>query len=155
MRLSPSPFSTRKDPPNFGTGWNLSRLGPGREASEIRTRERGAGHLKAIVWTLILASLVYVAVKVIPILVNEYQFQDGMQSIARFASVNRQTNEQIRQYVLKEAEKDDLPVRAEDIKVEGSSGNVRIRADFSVTVDLKVYQWTLNFHPAVSNDALV
>jgi hypothetical protein len=26
--------------------------------------------------------------------------------------------------------------------------------DYSVTVDLHVYQWTLNFHPTVTNNAL-
>jgi len=116
--------------------------------------ERGAGHLKAIVWTLILASLVYVAFKMTPPMVNEYEFQDGMQTIARFASVNRDSNEKVRDAIMKEAKKDDVPVKADDIKIVGNAGNVVINADYSVTVDLSVYQWTLNFHPKVTNDAL-
>lgn len=123
-------------------------------ATHKRIGEKGAGHLKAIIWTLILASVVYVAIKVIPVLVNEYEFQDGIQNIARFASVNRQSNEQIRQSVLKEAEKDNLPVDAKSIKAEISSGNVSISVEYSVTVDLNVYQWTLNFHPVATNNAL-
>jgi YbbR domain-containing protein len=98
---------------------------------------------------------VYVAVKVIPVLVNEYEFQDSMQNIARNASANGGTIEKIRDAVLKEAEKDELPVNNEDIKVTAKGGNVRINVDYSVTVDLKVYQWTLNFHPAASNDSLI
>jgi hypothetical protein len=39
--------------------------------------------------------------------------------------------------------------------VVSTSGNVHINVDYSVTVDLKVYQWTLNFHPAVSNASLL
>jgi hypothetical protein len=117
-------------------------------------RERGVGRVKAIFWTLVLATFVYVSAKVVPALVNEYQFQDGIQTLARFATVNRQTPEQIRAAVLKEAQKDDVPVAAEDIKVDAVNGNIKIRADYSVTVDLKVYQWTLNFHPAASNDSL-
>ena len=100
-------------------------------------------------------AVIYGAVLVIPVLINEYQFQDSLQEIARFASVNRKSNEQIRQSVLEEAQKEDLPVQAEDIKVEGNSGNVHINVDYSVTVDLKVYQWTLNFHPAASNASLL
>lgn len=46
------------------------------------------------------------------------------------------------------------PIQSEDIKVEGAGGNVRINIDYSVTVDLGVYKWTLNFHPSVSNNAL-
>jgi cell division protein FtsL len=119
-----------------------------------RHAEKGAGKLKAIFWTLLLAAFIYVSVKVIPALVNEYQFQDGIQTIARFATMNRQTPDQIREAVLKEAQKDNLAIGAEDIKVEATNGNVKINADYSVVVDLAVYQWTLNFHPSVSNNAL-
>jgi hypothetical protein len=115
----------------------------------------GAGNLKAIVWTMILVACIYGAVIVLPVLVNEYQFQDSLQEIARFASVNRRSNEQIRQAVLDEAQKEELPVQAENIKVEGLGGNVHINVDYSVTVDLKVYQWTLNFHPAASNASIL
>jgi cell division protein FtsL len=133
----------------------LSCAVPGTCPAPRRSGEKGAGHLKAIVWTLILVAVIYGAVLVIPVLINEYQFQDSLQEIARFASVNRKSNEQIRQSVLEEAQKEDLPVQAEDIKVEGNSGNVHINVDYSVTVDLKVYQWTLNFHPAASNASLL
>ena len=92
---------------------------------------------------------------VLPVLINEYQFQDTIQDIARFASVNRKTNEQIQKAVLDEAQKADLPVQAEDIKVQNNGGNVHINVDYSVTVDLKLYQWTLNFHPAASNSSLI
>jgi hypothetical protein len=124
------------------------------QVTPLRQREKGAGSFKAIAWTLILVLIVYVGIMVTPILINEYQFQDGIQTIARMASVNRPGIEKIRQAVLKEAENDELPVRAEDIKVESVNGNIRISADYSVTVDLKVYQWTLNFHPTASNNAL-
>jgi len=86
--------------------------------------------------------------------VNEYQFIDGIQTLARFATATRQTPEQIRAAVMKEALSDGIPVAAEDIKVTAVNGNVRISADYSVTVDLTVYQWTINFHPAVGNDSL-
>ena len=120
-----------------------------------RNREAGKGHIKAIVWTMILVAFIYTTAMVLPILVNEYQFQDALQNIARFASVNRQNSDLIQKDVLAEAQKEDLPVEAADIKVESNSGNIRINVDYSVTVDLKVYQWTLNFHPAASNASLL
>lgn len=87
-------------------------------------------------------------------MINEYQFQDGIQDIARAATVNRPGNEKIRQAVLTEAQKDDLDIPADNIQIESAGGNIRISADYSVVVDLKVYQWTLNFHPTASNNAL-
>ena len=104
---------------------------------------------------MILVACIYAAVIVLPVLVNEYQFQDSLQEIARFASVNRKSNDQIRQSVLEEAQKADLPVQVENIKVEGYAGNVHINVDYSVTVDLKIYQWTLNFHPTANNASLL
>ena len=104
---------------------------------------------------MILVAFIYVAAMILPVLINEYQFQDSLQNIARFASVNRKNSEQVRKDVLDEAQKEDLPVQAEDIKVESNAGNVHINVDYSVTVDLKVYQWTLNFHPAASNGSLI
>lgn len=120
-----------------------------------RDRQRGGANLKAIIWTMILAAFVYVAAMTLPVLVNEYQFQDSLQDIARFASVNRKNNEQIKQAVLETAQKQELPVQAEDVKVDGRGGNVHINVDYSVTIDLKVYQWTLNFHPSANNASLL
>jgi uncharacterized protein DUF4845 len=143
--------------PIFG-GTSASRLRvkrvPSLAIAVKRAGERGAGNLKAVIWTAILVAFVYTGVMVIPVLINEYEFQDTLQNIARFASVNRRSNEQVKQAVLEEAQKEDLPVQAEDIKVQGSQGNVHIDVDYSVTVDLKVYQWTLNFHPSASNAPL-
>src|SRR6266700_6808612 len=134
---------------------DVSRAIPGGGAATKRNGEGGKGNLKAIIWTIILVAFIYGAAMVIPVLINEYEFQDSLQSIARFASVNRKTNEQVKQAVLEEAQKEDLPVQAEDIKVQGNAGNVHIDVDYSVTVDLKVYQLTLNFHPAASNASLL
>jgi hypothetical protein len=122
--------------------------------SRIRGGQRGAGRLKAVLWLAIFVSMVYVGIRVVPILYSEYLFQDAMQNTARFASVNRQTVEDIRASLLKEAKLEDLPVRPEDIHVESEAGNVRISASYSVTVDLQVYQWTLNFNPSANNNAI-
>jgi len=116
--------------------------------------QRGAGRLKNIIWLAVFASIIYVGVMVIPILVSEYEFQDAMQTVARFASANRQTADDIKASLVKEAKSEDIPIQPEDIHVESQAGNVRISANYSVTVDLHVYQWTLNFNPSASNNAL-
>jgi hypothetical protein len=131
------------------------RLRRGADGSNAGRREqRGSGRLKAIVYLAILGSFVFVCVKVVPILVNEYQFEDSMKTAARFASVNRAVPDDIRKTLIQEAAKDNVPIKPEDIQVTAESGNVRIEANYSVTVDLRVYQWTLNFHPSANNNAL-
>jgi cell division protein FtsL len=127
---------------------------PDLKSSERRNDEKGAGHYKAIFFTLILAAVIYVGFKVVPILINEYQFQDGIQNIARFASVNRTGSDAIKRSVMDEAEKENLPVQEDNIKVQGVGRTINISVDYSVTVDLMAYQWTLNFHPSASNQAM-
>jgi predicted membrane protein len=116
--------------------------------------ERGAGRLKAIVWLTILGAFVYVGIKVVPILFNEYQFQDAMQNTARFATVNRQSPEEIRKSLVQEAQANEIPVQPENIHVTAEAGNVKISADYTIVVNLQVYQLTLNLHPSASNNAL-
>jgi hypothetical protein len=155
MELSPCPSLPGTGASRPGGKRIFSREVPGEPGAAKRNGERGAGHLKAVVWTTILVAFIYVSAIVLPVLINEYQFQDSLQNIARFASVNRKSSEQIRKDVMDEAQKEDLPVQAENIKVESNVGNIHINVDYSVTVDLKVYQLTLNFHPAANNASLL
>jgi hypothetical protein len=147
-------MSSRKSAaPNPAIG-KAGLLRPSKNSGRSAHGERGSARLKSILWIAALAAFIFVSVKVLPALVNDFQFQDGIQTIARYATATRQTPDQIRADVLKEAKKNDLPIDANDVKVEAVSGNVRIHVEYSVTVDLTVYQWTLNFHPAASNDSL-
>jgi len=117
--------------------------------------QRGGSRLKLVTFLALVIVLIYLGVKVIPILVNNMQFQDAIESTARFASVNRQSADDIRTAVLKEAVNEDIPIAASDIHVKDDSGHVEIATDYSVTVNLGLYQWTLNFHPYAKNNPLL
>lgn len=132
-----------------------SGLMAGREPLPARSRQRGSSRVKLIAFLVFVVALIYIGVKVIPILVNNMQFQDAIESTARFASVNRQTVDDIRSAVLKEAENEEIPIDSKDIHIKGDNGHVEIAADYSVTVNLVVYQWTLNFHPYAKNNPLL
>jgi hypothetical protein len=132
-----------------------SRLEGHAVAGDIRRRgERGSARLKAVVWVALLGAFIFVCVKVVPVLFSEYQFQDAMQTTARFATINRQSPEEIRKTLVQEAKSKDIPVEPQNIHVTNDAGNVKISADYSVTVDLQVYQLTLNLHPSASNNVL-
>jgi hypothetical protein len=129
----------------------MSRAGPGRSR---RKRERGGARLKAIVWLLIFGAAIYVAAKVVPIYFANYQLQDKMLTVARFATVNRQSEEEVRDIIYREIQERDIPARREDIHVESNQRGVRISVEYMVTVDLRVYQLNLHFNPAADNRAL-
>jgi hypothetical protein len=122
--------------------------------NHVRNRQAGSSNIKALLWTGFLVAFVYVCVRVVPLYVADFQFRDSMETAARFASVNHISPDDIRQNLYKEAERAEMPVKLQDIKVANHNGRIDIEANYSVTVDLHVYQWTLNFHPSASNSRL-
>jgi len=110
--------------------------------------QRGEGRLKAIIYTAILAGAVYVAVKVVPIYVADYQLKDKISEQARFAVVNRYTDDQIKDILFKTIQDLDIPAKRDDIKVQATNHGLSISVNYSVPVDLAVYKTELNFSPS-------
>jgi hypothetical protein len=115
--------------------------------SNSKRSQRGEGKLKAIIYTVILISAVYAAVKIVPAYVAEYELKDKMAEQARFAIVNRYSDEQVRDVIFKVVQDLDIPANREDIKVENTSHGIMISVNYSVPVDFKVYKTELSFSP--------
>ena len=129
---------------------------PGANLSQRRHRaQRGEGKLKAVVFTAIFVLGIYVAFKLVPPYVAEYQFQDKIEEVARFGIVNRYSDDQIRENVFKEVQDLNLPVKREDIKVFISQATCRISVDYTVPVDLMFYSTELHFTPSSENKSLL
>lgn len=110
--------------------------------------QRGEGRLKAIIYTLILAAAVYVAIKVVPIYVAEYQLKDKIAEQARFAVVNKYTDDQIKDVLFKTIQDLDIPAKRDDIKVIPNGRGMIISVNYSVPLDLAVYKTELDFSPS-------
>src|SRR6202047_4373407 len=120
----------------------------------VRSRERGSGKIKAIIVTAILAFAVYAAIKIVPPYAAEYQLADKIQEQARFAVVNRYTEDQIRENVYKVVQDLGIPAKREDIKIEASQQVVKIAMDYTVPIDLLAYHMDLHFTPSSENKSL-
>jgi hypothetical protein len=120
-----------------------------------RRSQCGEGKLKAIVFTLIIILGIYVAYKLVPPYVNEYQLQDKMEELARFGIVNRYSDEQVRENVYKEVQDLNLPIKREDIKVTVTQATCRISVDYTVPVDMFFYSTELHFSPSSENKSLM
>ena len=125
----------------------------GRLPSSSRS-QRGGGTIKAILWTAILVYGAYAAYKIIPAYVAEYQLSDKMQEQARFAVVNRYSEDQIRDNIFKVVQDLDIPVKREQIKIVDTQQVVKISLEYTIPVDLLVYHVDLHFTPSSENKAL-
>jgi len=125
-----------------------------RRATSHSRSERGEGKLKAVVVIAVIVLAIYSAVKIVPAYISDYQLSDKMQEQARFAVVNRYTEEQIRETLFKTMQELDIPAKREDIKVTASNAIVKISLSYTVPVDLFFYHLDLHFSPSSENKAL-
>jgi hypothetical protein len=129
-------------------------LSGNQKSSNRRRSQRGAGKLKALIVTAILFVAVMAAYKVIPPYSAEYQLADKMQEIARFAIVNHQTEQQVRDIIFKTMQDLEIQAKPEDIKVIASSQKVTINVDYTVPVEILGYHVDLHFTPSSENKSL-
>jgi len=121
-----------------------------------QSRERGGSKLNFLITLAVLGAIGYAGFKVVPAYVNDYQFQDWIQQESRYAlsGYPKKSTDDIRNDVIKKAKELDLPIKSEDIRVSVSNTNVDISADYSVTFDLSVYQWTHDFSHHADNHTI-
>jgi hypothetical protein len=124
-------------------------------ASAHRRSERGEGKLKTVITLAIIVLAIYSAVKIVPIYVSEYELSDKMQEQARFAVVNRYTEDQIRDNIFKVVQDLDIPAKRESIKIVATNAIVKISMEYTVPVDLFFYHTDLHFSPSSENKALL
>jgi len=125
-----------------------------RRDSAHRNSERGGGKLKNVLVLAVIALLIYAAVKIVPPYFSDYQLSDKMQEQARFAVVNRYSEEQIRENLFRIIQELDIPAKRDDIKIVTSNALVKITLKYTVPVDLFFYHLDLNFSPSSENKAL-
>jgi hypothetical protein len=130
-----------------------SHISPARRRS-LGGPQTGAGAIKAIVWTIVLIYGAFVAYKIIPPYVAQYQLTDKMQEQARFAVVNRYPEQQVRDNIYKVVQDLDIPVKKDEIKIVDTTTVVRISMDYTIPVDLLVYHLNLHFTPESENHSL-
>ncbi len=126
-----------------------------RATAMSRVAERGEGKLKAVIYSAIFVMAIYAAVKIVPAYVSEYQLVDKMQEQARFAVVNRYSEDQIRDNIYRTVQDLDIPAKREDIKVVATTAAVKVSLDYTVPIDLMVYRFDLHFSPTSENKSIL
>jgi hypothetical protein len=116
--------------------------------------EKGGSRVKTLITLVIVFALVYGAIKIVPIYVANYQLQDSMQEEATFASVNRKSADDIKSDLEKRLTDLGIAVDPSTIQVTSYSGNVQISLEYTIPVDLTVYQLQLHFHPHADNASI-
>jgi len=121
-----------------------------------RANQRGGSRLSLIVTLAILAAMVFAAVKIVPAYFANFEFQDAINSESQFALTGypKRSQDDIQEEVYKKAQDLGIPAKKDDIRVIMTSGTVSISLDYTVPIDLSVYQFNLQFHPHADNHSI-
>jgi Domain of unknown function (DUF4845) len=122
----------------------------------IRNSERGSVNMKTLLGFLVLAAFVFAGFKIVPVYIENYQFQDSMQTEARFALSGwpKKSEDDIREDLWKEMQKEGIPARKEDLHISVQQSLVNITLDYTVPIDLKLFQWSPEFHLHADNHTI-
>ncbi len=129
---------------------------PTQTGTSERAGQRGGSKLNNLIVIVILGALAFIAVKIVPVYVNSYEFQDSIESESRFALAGfpKKSVDDIRDDVFKKMQDLNIPGKEEDIQVTVDNRDVDIGLDYSVPINLAVYQFTLQFHPHADNHSI-
>ena len=116
--------------------------------------QRGEGKLKAVIITVILAVAILAAWKMVPPYAAQYQLNDKITEIARFAVINHDSEDKIKDAVFKTMQDLEIPATREAIKVTSSPAKVTILVDYTIPVDILFYHIDLHFTPSTEGKSL-
>ena len=121
-----------------------------------KTAQRGSSKGSLLLTLLVLGIMAFVAIKIAPVYFANYQFQDSIESESRFALTGypKKTPDDVRNDVWNKAKELGIPTQKESIQIAMENGSVEIHLDYSVPIDLAVYQFTLQFHPHADNHSI-
>jgi len=108
--------------------------------------------VKAVLSVAFLGIVAFCALKIVPVYVDNFQFQDYLNKTAVDASVRQPQPrpEDLQAEIFSRAESLGLPVERQDIKVSVGR-TVTIDVKYEVLVDLKIYTLPLHFTPSAKN----
>ena len=110
--------------------------------------QTGTSKLGILIITILLIMVAYSALKYIPMKLDSADFFDRMERVARdpgFRDKDAMVNE-----LIKKARELNLPINADQIKVEIGRGNVEISVDYQVVIQTPFKDFVFDYHPHVS-----
>ncbi len=112
--------------------------------------ETGEGRLGTLMGVLVLCLFIYLGVKVVPVMINVYEFRDSIEEQARFAAMPRHDDDVVRNNILHKARELDLPVGAKDVQVSRTTGRIDIKVKYTVPIETPVYTYRWNLDESLS-----
>lgn len=106
---------------------------------------------KALFGIFVVVAFFYLAWKIMPPYVQQYQFQEELQSISRSNEYSPLDENGIRGQVKQKIAEIGVPVDPESVVIQKGNGDCIIAVNYTVHVDALVHPFDLEFHAATKN----
>jgi hypothetical protein len=118
--------------------------------------EQGESKKNLIMTLFFLGVILFIGIKIGPVLFANYEFQDSIESESRYALTGypKRSPDDIRNDIYQRSQELGLPVTKESIRLDIGQGSVAIAVDYSIPIDLLVYQFNWPFHPHADNRSI-
>ncbi len=121
----------------------------------VQQSESGRGCLGLIITLLVLGAVAFVAVQAVPVYVHNFELEQSARDLAEQVAANRIPLDAVTSAITDRAADLDLPVAFQDVSAAIDGGMVRVRIQYTVPIDLKVYTWPLHLSVSTSAPRLV
>lgn len=118
-----------------------------------RSRQAGEGLSGCLFWLAILGIFILIGFKVVPVKMKSSQLYDFMVEQAKFSSDS--SAELMKRRILGKAREFGLPVSSKNVSVVKAGGRIRMRATFTVPIDLYVYTYNWEFDYEVDRPVFI
>jgi hypothetical protein len=116
------------------------------------------GKIKLIFGIFLIVAIIYLGIELIPPYFANYQFQDYVQTEALQSTYTPQSEDSIRDTVMRKAADLEIPMVKDDLKVVRiggqANGTVTITGSYVVHIDLPGYPLDLHFNVSSTNKSV-
>lgn len=113
------------------------------------------GSLRVIVALGVIGVLVFLGVKLLPPYINNYELQDSIDNVARYATyAQAKTDDDVRKDVIAKAHEIGVELKEDQIAVSKDYQGCNIDINYTVRVDVPGHTFNLKFNPKAGNKLL-
>jgi hypothetical protein len=110
-----------------------------------------ASRLRQAAGVAVLAILVFLGVRLIPIYLHNQELQQFVEEVTHRAAAPTSSDDVLRSWVLSKAADLELPVVANNVHIDRTVDGVHIDVRYAVRVDLPLYTVDLHFYPGAGS----
>jgi Zn/Cd-binding protein ZinT len=103
------------------------------------------GKVKALIGLVVILGGFYVAWNMVPPYFNNYQFQDGLDDIARKNTYTTISDDDLKKIVVTKADTEDIKLKEDQVTVTRKVDGLGISVKYKVHVDMVVHPVDLEF----------